>query len=158
VRRFGLGRSIFPGAWSKLNVHLGGLPMTAASHHVRSQSVLIERGWCLRLHAGSAPPAIVTAARRVVRAALAAPGEEAVGFAFLRPVDDGWALAAHIWRGGELLREALLLPHDGGPPRRCPDLARSLGEIEDVTLLAREAAAWQRHGGEAETYLGEASS
>lgn len=117
-------------------------------HHIT------ERGWRLRLHAGAAPSTIADAARRAVRAVLAAPGEVATGFALLRPAEGGgWLLLVHIWRGAELLREALLLPEDGGPPRRCPSLARSLGTTDDVLLLAREAEAWVRHGGDADAYL-----
>jgi len=117
--------------------------------------VLAERGWRLRLHGPGAPPSAVAAARRAVRAALADPGERAVGFALLRPSGDGgWALLAHVWRGAELVREAsLLLSEDGGPPRRCPALARSLGTAEDVLRLGREAEAWGRCGGDADAYL-----
>ena len=120
--------------------------------------VLAERGWRLRLHAGAAPPAVAAAARRTVRAALAAPGEAAAGFALLRPAEGGWALGVYTWRGAELLREALLLPESGGPPWRCPSIARSLGTAADVLLLAREAAAWAQHGGDVDAYLAEALS
>jgi hypothetical protein len=113
-----------------------------------------ERGWRLRLHAGAAPPTTADAARRAVRALLAPPGDVAAGFALLRPAEGGgWALLVHVWRDGTLLREALLLPEDRAPPRRCPALARSLGTTDDVLLLAREAAAWARHGGDADAYL-----
>jgi hypothetical protein len=118
--------------------------------------ILIERGWRLRLHTGTAPPEVAAAARRAVRAVLAAPGAAAVGFIVLRPVAGGWALLAHTWQGSELLREAsLLLPDNGGPPQRCPTLAGSLGTADDVLLLAREAIAWQRHRGDADAYLTE---
>jgi hypothetical protein len=129
--------------------------MTAAQLPHTPSTILSERGWRLRLHAGDAPPSIGAAARRAVRAAQAAPGETAVGFALLRPTKGGWSLAAHIWHGTELLREALLLPDTRSPPRRCPSLARSLGAAQDVMLLACEAAAWQRHGGDANAYLAE---
>jgi hypothetical protein len=120
---------------------------------------VVERGWRLRLHAGAAPPTTADAARRAVRAVLAAPGEVAAGFALLRPAEGGGqALLVHIWRGGELLREALLLPEDGAPPWRCPSLAHSLGTTDDVLLLAREAAAWARHGGDADAYCAETLS
>ncbi len=113
-----------------------------------------ERGWRLRLHSGAAPPTTSDAARRAVRAVLAAPAEAAAGFALLRPAQGGgWLLHVYVWRGAELLREALLLPEHGAPPRRCPSLTRSLGTTDDVLLLAREAEAWVRHGGDADAYL-----
>jgi hypothetical protein len=133
--------------------------MTSAGLLPSSPHLMAERGWRLRLHPGAAPPAVVAAARRAVRAILAAPDEAAIGFAFLRPAEGGWGLLVHIWRGRELLHEApLLLPDDGGPPRRCPALAPALGTADEVMLLAREAAAWCHHGDDADAYLAEALS
>lgn len=66
------------------------------------------------------------------------------GFALLRPGcgNGSLVLLAYWWEGTELHRTALLLPGCGGPPRRQPDAAGR--DVDEVMLMAREAAAWRR--------------
>jgi len=58
--------------------------------------------------------------------------------------DGSLVFSAYWWEGAELHRTTLLLPGCGGPPRRRPDAAGQVGDVDEVLLMAREAAAWCR--------------
>ena len=97
------------------------------------------------LNADGLRPEDLAAARRVHRAAVAAPDATATaGFALLRPGcgDGGLSLSVYWWEGTALHRTVLLLPGCGGPPRR--DDAGHVGDVDEVLLMAREATAWRR--------------
>ncbi len=97
------------------------------------------------LDADGLRPEDLAAARRVYRAAIAVQDAAPVaGFALLRPGyrDGGLRFSAYWWEGTALHRTVLLLPGCGGPPRR--DDAGCIGDVGEVLLMAREAAAWRR--------------
>lgn len=99
------------------------------------------------LVAGGLQPEDLAAAGRAWRAGIAGPvADPMAGFAVLRPGcgDGGLMLSAHWWEGTELHRAPLLLPGRGGPPRRQADAAGRVGDVDEVMLMAREAAAWRR--------------
>jgi len=52
--------------------------------------------------------------------------------------------SAYWWEDAGLHRTILLLPGCGGPSRRQPDAAGRVGDVDEVLLMAREAAAWCR--------------
>ena len=118
----------------------------------RRVGTLAARGWHAKLYA-SVPeadglrPEDLAAAERAWRGGVAAPGATPVaGFALLRLHRAGGDLAfsAHWWEGALLRRTALLLPGCGGPPRRRQEAAGQVGDVDEILLMAREAAAWRR--------------
>ena len=119
---------------------------------LRRIGTLAAWNWHAKLYApassaGGLRPEDLAAAKRAYRAGIAgsvvAP---AAGFALLRPVcgDGGLVFSAHWWEGAELHRTTLLLPGCGGPPRRQPDAAGRVGDVDEMLLMAHEAAAWRR--------------
>ena len=113
---------------------------------------LAARGWHAKLYAPTTDaaglrPEDLTAANRAYRAGVAAPGTSPVaGFALLRFGDETGSLAfsACWWEGAMLHRMALLLPSCGSPPRRANGICERIGCVDEVLLMAREAAAWRR--------------
>jgi hypothetical protein len=57
--------------------------------------------------------------------------------------DGSSVFSAHWWEGAELHRISLLLPGGGGTPQRQPNAAGQVGDVDEVFLLAHEAAAWR---------------
>jgi len=119
---------------------------------VRRIGTLAARTWRAKLYAparavGGLRPEDTAAAERAYRAGIAgAAAAPTAGFALLRPGsgDGGLMFSAHWWEGAELHRTTLLLPGCGGPPRRRPDAAGRVGDVDEVLLMACEAAAWCR--------------
>lgn len=117
---------------------------------LRRLGTLAARNWRAKLYAhvsaaGGLRPEDLAAAERAYRAGIAGPvAAPAAGFALLRPGRESGSLelSAHWWEGAELHRTALVLPGCGGPPRR-GDAGR-IGDVGEVLLMAREAAAWRR--------------
>ena len=117
---------------------------------MRRIGILATQNWHAKLYApvldaDGLRPEDLAAARRAHRAAVAAPDATATaGFALLRPGcrDGGLFLSVYWWEGTALHRTVLLLPGCGGPPRR--DDAGRVGNVDEVLLMAREAAAWRR--------------
>lgn len=113
---------------------------------------LASRGWKAKLYAPESDvaglrPEDLAAPERAFRAAFALPDPTVLGFALLRraPEAGGLVLAAHWWDGAVLRRDALPLGGDGSPPRRSPDEAIGrVGSVDELVLMAREAAAWRR--------------
>ncbi len=128
------------------------LPSQPGAGALRRIGTLAARTWCAKLYApawsvSSLRPEDLAAAERAYRAGIAGPiAALAAGFALLRPgcKDGSLAFSAHWWEGAELHRTILLLPGCGGPPRRQPDAAGRVGDVDEVMLMAREAAAWRR--------------
>ncbi len=125
-------------------------PSPKGSCALRRIGTLTARNWHSKLYApvldadGLRPEDLATA-ERAHRAAIAAPDATArAGFALLRPGcgDAGLRFSAYWWEGAALHRTVLLLPGCGGPPRR--DDAGCVGDVGEVLLMAREAAAWRR--------------
>ena len=106
-----------------------------------SVTIFAEAGWRLRLHA---PGLDATAAMAALRELLAGR-PSAIGFAVLRRQRGGLLLAVHRWTAFGLERDAVLVPPEGGPGRPWPALPGGLGAEAEFRLIAREAAAWQRH-------------
>lgn len=125
-------------------------PSQPSAGALRRIGTLATRTWRAKLYApalaaGGLRPEDLAAAERACRAGIAGPvAVPAAGFALLRPGCDSGSLelSAHWWEGAELHRTALLLPSCGGPPRR-GDAGR-VGDVGEVLLMAREAAAWRR--------------
>ena len=119
---------------------------------VRRIGTLAARTWHTKLYApacsvGGLRPEDLAAAERAYRSGIAGPvAAPAAGFALLRTGCENGSLAfsAHWWEGAELHRTTLLLPGCDGPPRRQPDAAGQVGNVDEVMLMAREAAAWRR--------------
>ena len=130
---------------------------TPATGALRRIGTLAARGWRAKLYApameaAGLQPEDLAAARRAFHAGIAAPGTAAVaGFALLRSgaTPGSLILSAHWWEGDALHRTVRLLPGCGGPPRRPGDVDR-VGDVDEVLLLAREAAAWCRCVGDAD--------
>lgn len=127
-------------------------PPPASSSTLRRIGTLAARGWQLKLYAFATEahglrPEDLAAADRAFGAAIAAPGTSSVaGFALLRPGYGAGELAfsAFWWEGAVLHRASLLLTGTGGPPRRVPANADRIGSVDELMLMAREAAAWRR--------------
>ena len=117
---------------------------------LRRIGILAARTWRAKLYApvsaaGGLRPKDLAAAERAYRASIAGSvAAPAAGFALLRPGHESGSLrlSAHWWEGAELHRTALVLPGCGGPPWR-GDAGR-VGDVGEVLLMAREAAAWRR--------------
>ena len=116
---------------------------------VRRIGTVAARTSCAKLYAsvsavGGLQPEDLAVAERAWRASIAGPiAAPAAGFAVLRPgCEGGLTFHTHWWAGAELHRTALLLPGCGGPPHR-GDSGR-VGDVDEVLLMAREAAAWRR--------------
>lgn len=135
---------------------------------VRRIGTLAARTWRAKLYApalvaSGLRPEDMAAAERAYRAGIAGPvAAPTAGFAMLRPGNGDGILvfSAHWWEGAGLHRTILLLLGCGSPPRRQPDAAGRVGGVEEVLLMAREAAAWCRCVLDAdrpslETYLAE---
>ena len=127
-------------------------PFQPGADAFRRIGTLAARTWCAKLYvpalaAGGLRPEDLAAAGRAWRAGIAGPAADAMaGFALLRP-GCGFGsllLVAYWWEGTELHRTSLLLPSCGGPPGRQPDVAGRVGDVYEVMLMAREAAAWRR--------------
>lgn len=126
------------------------LPPQPGAGALRRISTLVARNWRAKLYApasaaGGLRPEDLAAAERAYHAGIAGPvAALAAGFALLRPGHESGSLelSAHWWEDAELYRTALLLPGCGGPPRR-GDAGR-IGDVGEVLLMAREAAAWGR--------------
>ncbi len=129
-------------------------PATSA---LRRIGTLAARGARAKLYAPAMEAAglqseDLAAAGRAFHAGIAASGTAAVaGFALLRPgaMPGSLVLSAYRWEGDALHRTVRLLPGCGGPPRRPGDADR-VGDVDEVLLLAREAAAWRRCVGDAD--------
>lgn len=102
--------------------------------------IFAEAGWRLRVHA----PGVDVAAAMAALRELLAGRPSAIGFAVLRRQRGGLLLALHRWTVLGLERDAVLVP-PSGPPRPWPALPGGLGAETEFLLIAREAAAWQRH-------------
>ncbi len=119
---------------------------------VQRVGTLAARTWRAKLYipalaAAGLRPEDLAAAERAYRAGIAGPvAAPTAGFALLRPGcgDGSLVFSAYWWEGAELHRTTLLLPGCGGPPRRRPDAAGQVGDVGEVLLMAREAAAWCR--------------
>ncbi len=128
------------------------LPPQPGAGALRRIGILAARNWRAKLYApvsaaGCLRPEDLAAAERAYRAGIAGPvAAPAAGFALLRPGPESGSLklSAHWWEGAELHRTTLLLPGCGGPPRRQPDAAGRVGDVDEVLLMAREAVAWRR--------------
>ena len=128
------------------------LPSQPGASALRRIGTLATRNWRAKLYAPALAAAglqaeDLAAVERAYRAGIAGPVAAPVaGFALLRPGygDGSLALSAHWWEGAELHRASLLLPGCGGPSRRQPDAAGWVGDVDEVLLMAREAAAWRR--------------
>lgn len=128
------------------------VPRPPDDRALRRIGTLVARGWRSKLYApvleaGGLRPEDLAAADRAYRATIACPvTAQAAGFALLRPGYEGGSLvfSAHWWEGAMLHRAALLMPGDGGPPRRLQGAASQVGDVNEVLLMAREAAAWRR--------------
>ena len=128
------------------------LPSQPGAGAVWRIGTLAARTWRAKLYApalaaGGLRPEDLAAAERAYRAGIAGPvAAPTAGFALLRPGCGNGSLvfSAHWWEGAELHRTTLLLPGCGGPPRRQPDAAGRVGDVDEVLLMAREAAAWCR--------------
>ena len=128
------------------------LPSQPGTGALRRIGTLAARTWCAKLYApalaaGGLRPEDLAAAGRAWRAGIAGPvADPMAGFALLRPGcgHGSLVLLAYWWEDTELHRAALLLPGCGGPPRRQPDAAGRVGDVDEVMLMAREAAAWRR--------------
>ncbi len=126
------------------------LPPQPGAGAVRRVGTLATRTWRAKLYAptvaaGGLRPEDLAAAERAYRAGVVGPvAAPTTGFALLRPGFGGGSLvfSAYWWEGAELRRTSLLLPGCGGPPRRQPDAAGRVGNVDEVLLMAREAAAW----------------
>jgi len=126
------------------------LPPQPGAGALQRIGILAARNWRAKLYApvsaaGGLRPEDLAAAERAYRAGIAGPvAAPTAGFALLRPGHEsgGLELSAHWWEGAELHRTALVLPGCGGPPRR-GDAGR-VGDVGEVLLMAREAAAWRR--------------
>ena len=127
-------------------------PCQPGANAMRRIGTLAARTWRAKLYApgsaaGGLRPEDLAAAERAYRAGIAGPvAAPTAGFALLRPGcgDGRLVLSAHWWEGAELHRTTLLLPGCGGPPRRQQDAAGRVGDMDEVLLMAREAAAWRR--------------
>lgn len=125
-------------------------PSPADSSALRRVGILTARNWHAKLYAAvpdadELRPEDLAAASRAYRAAIAAPDATArAGFALLRPrCGDGLlSLSVCWWEGTALHRTLLVLQGCGNPPRR--DDAGRVGSVDEVLLMAREAAAWRR--------------
>ena len=125
-------------------------PAPASSRALQRIGALAAHGWHAKLYApmaeaGGLRPEDLAAAARAFRAGIATQAASPVaGFALLRPACDagGLAFSAFWWEGAALHRAALLLPGCAIPPRR--DGAGRIGDVDEVLLMAREAAAWRR--------------
>lgn len=119
---------------------------------LRRIGTLAARNWRAKLYApgsaaGGLRPEDLAAAERAYRAGIAGPVPAlAAGFALLRPGcgDGSLVLSAHWWEGAMLHRAILLLPGCGGPPRRLPEAAGQVGDVNTIMLMARETASWCR--------------
>jgi hypothetical protein len=119
---------------------------------LRRIGTLAARNWRAKLYApvsaaGGLRPEDLAAAERAYRACIAGPvAAPTAGFALLRPGcgEGSLAFSAHWWEGAELHRTSLLVPGSGGPLRRQPDAAGQVGDVDEILLMAREAAAWRR--------------
>ncbi len=128
------------------------LPPQPGAGAVRRVGTLAARTWRAKLYApavaaGGLRPEDLAAAERAYRAGIVGPvAAPTAGFALLRPGFGGGSLvfSAYWWEDAELHRTTLLLPGCGGPPRRQPDAAGRVGDVDEVLLMAREAAAWCR--------------
>ena len=126
------------------------LPPRPGAGAMRRIGTFVARNWRAKLYAPASAacalrPEDLAAAERACRAGIAGPvAAPTAGFALLRRGHGSESLefSAHWWEGVELHRTALLLPGCGGPPRR-GDAGR-IGDVGEVLLLAREAAAWRR--------------
>ena len=126
---------------------------------IRRIGSLDARTWRAKLYApaslaGGLRAEDLAAAKRACRAGVADPFKApTAGFAMLWPNggDGDLVFSAHWWEGAVLHRAALLLPACGGPPRRQPDAAGRVGNVDEVMLIAREAASWCRCVRDAET-------
>jgi len=128
-------------------------PQTApGTGTLRRVGTLSARCWQAKLYAlaveaAGLRPEDLAAAERAYRAGIAAPGTARVaGFALLRLGDEpgSLVLSAFWWEGATLHRVARMLPGCGSPPRRPSDVAERIGDVDEVLLMAREAAAWRR--------------
>ena len=127
-------------------------PSQPGAGALRRIGTLAARNWRAKLYAPALAadglrPEDLAAAKRAYRAGIAGPvAAPATGFALLRPGcgDSSLVFSAHWWEGTELHRTTLLLPGCGGPPRRQPDAAGRVGDVDEILLMAREAAAWRR--------------
>jgi len=129
-------------------------PSQPGAGALRRIGILAARNWRAKLYApvslaGGLRPEDLAAAERAYRAGIAGPvAALTAGFALLRPGcgDDGLVFSAHWWEGTDLYRTSLLLPGCGGPSRRQPDAAGRVGDVDvdEILLMAREAAAWHR--------------
>ena len=134
-------------------------PLRPGASAVRRIGFLVAGTWRAKLYA----PALLAdglraedlaAAKRAYRAGVADPfTAPTAGFALLWPNggNGGLVFSAQWWVGAVLHRAALLLPACGGPPRRQPDAAGRVGNVDEVMLMAREAASWCRCVLDAET-------
>jgi hypothetical protein len=128
------------------------LPSPPGAGTMQRVGTLVARTWRAKLYApalaaGGLRPEDLAAAERAYRAGIAGPvAAPTAGFALLRPGcgDGGLVFSAYWWAGAELHRTTLLLPGCGGSPRRWPDAAGQVGDVGEVLLMAREAAAWCR--------------
>lgn len=120
---------------------------------VRRIGTLAARTWRAKVYApaldaGGLRPEDLATAERAYRAGIAAPAPAPVvaGFALLRfgAEDGGLALSSYWWEDAELHRAALRLPYDDGAPRRREGAAGLVGDVDEILLMAREAAAWRR--------------
>lgn len=138
-------------------------PATGALQRI---GTLAARGWHAKLYAPASEanglrPEDLAAAERAYRAGIAEPSATRVaGFALLRPggAPGGLAMSAYWWEGMVLHRVVRMLPGRGGQPRRVGNSAERIGDLDEVLLMAREAAAWRRcvldaHTPSVDTYL-----
>ncbi len=128
------------------------LPPQPGAGTIQRVGTLAARTWRAKLYApalaaGGLRPEDLAAAGRTYRAGIAGPvAAPTAGFALLRPGcgDGSLVFSAYWWEGAELHRTTLLMPGCGGSPRRWPDATGQVGDVDEVLLMAREAAAWRR--------------
>ncbi len=119
---------------------------------LRRMGTFAARSWRSKIYAPTADadalrPEDVSAAERAFRAGVAGEAADAPsGFALLRRGNTAGSLelVCHWWEGPLLNRAGLLLPGHGGPPGRAPRADGEVGSVDELLLMAREAAAWRR--------------
>ncbi len=132
-----------------LDAHRALPPRPAA---LRRAGTIAARSWRSKLYvpiaeADALRPEDIAAAERAFSAAVAGdPAGAPSGFALLRrgSAPGSLELVCHWWEDTVLSRTALMLPRHGGPPRRTPRIAGEVGCVDELLLMAREAAAWRR--------------
>jgi hypothetical protein len=125
----------------------------ASTGVIRRIGILSARSWQAKLYAMAVEaaglrPKDVAAAERAYRAGIAAPGTTRfAGVALLRLGVEPSSLVLSVfwWDGPMLRRDSRLLPGCGSAPRRLSNAGEQIGNVDEVLLMAREAAAWRRH-------------